>query len=664
MSSVDIQSVLLVRPRYDTLFSRFRPIVTEPLALEYLSAVCTQAGHRSVIYDRMIDSRRVQDVLRDTTPDIVAITGYIAALPEILQLAEQVKRHSPAALVVVGGVHAEVNPAEFQCDHVDVIVTSGGALVLADILQARHSQAPLSSVHGLTVRQADGSWLETAVAAFDPNRLPHPDREYFTQNRHHFRDLRYGALAIVKTAYGCPFDCCFCYCRVLNGERYSPRDLPDVVREIESIECERIWLTDDTFVIDVARVAEFARLLAERDIRKVFTIYARASSITENPDVVLSLKRMGVVDVIMGIESVEDHMLEAYSKSVSAAENEQAVRILTGAGIETTALFIVEPDARLLDFMAIYRWVRRLRVKAFAVSVFTPLPGTAEYQRYSEQLTTQDRRKWDLMHLVLPTTRLPRWLFMFMLHAIHAPMVARYLLAMLGRKLTWPQSIWDFWAVRYERLWVQRVSLGPTRQLLVEEIEEWARRTGSAACKLLDMGCGTAQLAEELSVGAGCCRVDYTGVDVSASMIAEARRKRRDISCFAGDVHDYRAATGSYDVIVCAHSFPYYRNKRQVMALFHRWLRPGGMLLMAQACKDTRYDRIMMPVVSITTSCAEYLPKERLLEMARGFFVRPHCRRVSQSRWVPSINLLRWERAVDEREPEEGEMVSRVEEGI
>ena len=36
------------------------------------------------------------------------------------------------------------------------------------------------------------------------------------------------------------------------------------------------------------------------------------------------------------------------------------------------------------------------------------------------------------------------------------------------------KTIWDFWAPRYHRLWVQRVSLGPTRALIHARVEEAA----------------------------------------------------------------------------------------------------------------------------------------------------------------------------------------------
>ena len=55
---------------------------------------------------------------------------------------------------------------------------------------------------------------------------------------------------------------------------------------------------------------------------------------------------------------------------------------------------------------------------------------------------------------------------------------------------------WDFWADRYDRLWVQKHSLGPTREYVLETLDEAVRRGEVSVCaKLMDLGCGSGILA-------------------------------------------------------------------------------------------------------------------------------------------------------------------------
>ena len=53
-------------------------------------------------------------------------------------------------------------------------------------------------------------------------------------------------------------------------------------------------------------------------------------------------------------------------------------------------------------------------------------------------------------------------------------------------------NIWDFWATKYNRLWVQRYSLTPTREYLLKVVDI------NRPLKILDLGCGPGELIEEL----------------------------------------------------------------------------------------------------------------------------------------------------------------------
>ena len=77
-------------------------------------------------------------------------------------------------------------------------------------------------------------------------------------------------------------------------------------------------------------------------------------------------------------------------------------------------------------------------------------------------------------------------------------------------------SIWDFWAAHYNRLWVQKLSLGPTRLEIIRRIPEYD------GIKILDVGCGTGQLFGDLKETRKTS-FDYTGIDASEAMLGVAR---------------------------------------------------------------------------------------------------------------------------------------------
>jgi methyltransferase type 12 len=58
------------------------------------------------------------------------------------------------------------------------------------------------------------------------------------------------------------------------------------------------------------------------------------------------------------------------------------------------------------------------------------------------------------------------------------------------------KSIWDFWANYYNKLWVQKYSLKPSRDKVIDIIKKTKIKNGD----LLDMGCGTGQLLEDIYI--------------------------------------------------------------------------------------------------------------------------------------------------------------------
>ena len=254
--------VLLVRPYYPSIFSIIDPVITEPLELEYLVAGCHAVGVACELYDGSVTERAFVRKLRRYRPDVVGISGYITARDIMLGALKTVKKVLPGAVTVVGGVHAELNEKEFYAPQTDLIVHSGGVLTFMALLE-RLKEGGDTLLDGVTRR--DGAPFERApYRRLDTALLPHPDRTHFYANRHRYKYLHYGPVALVKSAWGCPFNCNFCYCTELYEGKYLVRPIEDVVDEIEAIDHRILWIIDDTFLVNRRRVERFLDLVEAR----------------------------------------------------------------------------------------------------------------------------------------------------------------------------------------------------------------------------------------------------------------------------------------------------------------------------------------------------------------------------------------------------------------
>lgn len=105
-----------------------------------------------------------------------------------------------------------------------------------------------------------------------------------------------------------------------------------------------------------------------------------------------------------------------------------------------------------------------------------------------------------------------------------------------------------------------------------------------AASKVLDIGCGIGRIERVLAPRVGA----ITAIDVSSAMIAEARRRCRDLTnvrfavCQGRDLAGFRDT--SLDLILAVDTFPYLFTADPAIAAAHirdaaRLLRPGGNLV-------------------------------------------------------------------------------------
>jgi len=199
------------------------------------------------------------------------------------------------------------------------------------------------------------------------------------------------------------------------------------------------------------------------------------------------------------------------------------------------------------------------------------------------------------------------------------------------------KNIWDFWSAYYDNLWVQRVSLAPTRAALL------ARLARLKPGRLLDMGCGTGQLLDDLKRTPAANAWNYIGVDHSAAMINCARRKHPEANLCCADIMTFAAPPDCYDTVICAHAFPYLPDQPAALARLAHWLKPGGKLLLAQAVRESVYDSLILAFVKLTVSAANYQSISGLCAMAHPL-LRDPCEivRINRNPIVPSLRLLVW----------------------
>ncbi len=111
----------------------------------------------------------------------------------------------------------------------------------------------------------------------------------------------------------------------------------------------------------------------------------------------------------------------------------------------------------------------------------------------------------------------------------------------------------------------------------IRRLEELRGMMGlSAGVDLLEIGCGTGQITPWLCSAVAPGRV--VAVDFSQAMLARARAKDIPAEFRLLDICSDRPE-GEFDLALCFHSFPHFRDQAGALANISAALKPGGSLI-------------------------------------------------------------------------------------
>lgn len=419
--------VFLEKVREKTIFSFFEPIVTEPLELMYIQTILMQEKITSYI----IDDNLKRDKPKGAIPNLVILTGYNVAENLIISKAKAYKNKYPTVKIMVSGVHAQLNREVFRTEGIDYVYFSQSLETFRTFiktgldLEKDYEKEDKSSYFRKGVDIYDkltDSWQLGQDDVLIKSENIFPDRLVFNDIKSQTRYIDKTQVALVKSSHGCPYSCSFCYCRLLNNGIYLKPDYKKLISEISEIDARYIWVIDDSFFITREDALDFIVNAKNEYLNKSLIIYLRADFIVENEDLMSELKSWGIDEVIVGFESEDESMLSEYNKGQTANIYQKAVNILKKETIELTALFIVDPAYEIKDFLRLYKYIKKLDLDLYTISIMTPLKGTLDYELRKHELIETDPRKFDFLHLVLKS-KLPKWLFNTLFYLCHLRLI-------------------------------------------------------------------------------------------------------------------------------------------------------------------------------------------------------------------------------------------------
>jgi len=203
-------------------------------------------------------------------------------------------------------------------------------------------------------------------------------------------------------------------------------------------------------------------------------------------------------------------------------------------------------------------------------------------------------------------------------------------------------EVWEKLAHKYNNLWVQKYSLGPTRREVKKIVLPLLEKNNEL--KILDIGCGTGQLIKEISDHYN--KVNYLGIDVAENMIEVAKKnnKGKNVKFKTSSIESFES-NDKYDIIICTHAFPYFPNKQEMINKMAGLCNKKGQVIIVNSSTNSLKDLIINFFLKATTSKAKYLSIDEMKKLFKSAKLKVKKIEVIRERfYMPTIALFHTER--------------------
>jgi radical SAM superfamily enzyme YgiQ (UPF0313 family) len=344
-------------------------------SLSLLTIAALTPDRHDVTYHEIED---VQAAKQLPTCDVAAISTFTARVKDAYAVSEQYRRQG--TMTVIGGLHATALPHEAK-QHCDSVVVGEGEIgwprLVRDLEKGR-----LQDFY-----RADGQEFDLAHAPMPRFDLLGPRvRNRFT----------------VQAQRGCPWRCDFCASSIQLTSRYKLKPPAMVAAEIESIvdlyADPFIEFADDNTFVDKRRSRELMEAVGETGV-KWFT--ETDVSIADDPGLLEMMREAGCQEILIGFETPTASGLDGVElrrnwKSLQHDKYLSAIDRIQSAGIAVNACFVLGLDGDGSGvFESVHRFVAETQPFDVQITVLTPFPGSASYERLRREGRIIEEEAWE-----------------------------------------------------------------------------------------------------------------------------------------------------------------------------------------------------------------------------------------------------------------------------
>jgi anaerobic magnesium-protoporphyrin IX monomethyl ester cyclase len=400
--------VLLVQPHADRRTGV--PVERSPLPINLIYlGTAIEDKHQIKIYDRnlILEDEPFIKYLKDYNPDIVGINSITSEmLFDLIHIGNLIKKELPKTTIVIGGVHATIEPASVLREpYVDYIIRGEGEAAFLEFCNTfdknKKNLKKLKNVNYNPLRP---------FVNMDDLKLPNCD----------LVDMSKYEVIYVNMSRGCPGNCSFCYSATMWGINGNPcirsfsteKSIALFKDLIEKHHVKTFSIVDDNFVPFKSRAIEICNFLSKYDVH--FFCFGRADYV--NDDILSALKKAGCHTIQIGLESGSQRVLNYLNKKTTVQQNIEAIRLCKKNGIKLDASLMIGITTETIEEMnETVKMIKTYKPDEVDMKIFNPMPGTAVFDEcvakgfFKKPETLEEWATWTGNQLILKhnTSKIP-----------------------------------------------------------------------------------------------------------------------------------------------------------------------------------------------------------------------------------------------------------------
>ncbi len=351
-----------------------------PVDMMSLSAVAKSRGFDTKFKDYSLNKETIENFVEDLKeykPEFLVINVASTTLEGDLEILKASKDYLKDTVVIVKGAIFNFYSYKIMQQYPEIDIALRGEIEPAfDEIICYNS---LADVKGITY-QMDDKIVSTPDRELSENidYLPFLDRELIDNNFYQRPDTKQPQ-TIIRVSKGCPNHCFFCLATPLNGKVVRYRSPKLIVSEIE--ECVSLYgiknfiFWSDIFNMNLNWVKKLCNLIIDSGLKISFSTNTRADTV--DFETLKLMKKAGCTLISIGAESGSQEILNKMGKRITLAQIEQAVKLITKAGIQVYAYYVIGlPWETKQTLQETFKFAKKLNTHYASFYTATALVGT------------------------------------------------------------------------------------------------------------------------------------------------------------------------------------------------------------------------------------------------------------------------------------------------